>query len=67
MNYSGGAPVRQPVRELPENDFPVAPAPDETQGTSHKASQFVCAAREYPHRVYNPQTLRIHCALDAAR
>jgi uncharacterized protein involved in exopolysaccharide biosynthesis len=37
VNYSSGAPVRQPVRELPENDFPVPPAPDETQGTSHKA------------------------------
>ncbi len=37
MNYSGGAPVRQPVRELPENDFPVAPAPDETRASSHKA------------------------------
>lgn len=24
MNYSGGAPVRQPVRELPESDFGVA-------------------------------------------
>jgi len=37
VNYSGGAPVRQPVRELPENDFPVAPAPDETRATSEKA------------------------------
>lgn len=25
MNYSGGAPVRQPVPELPENDFPELP------------------------------------------
>jgi len=37
VNYSSGAPVRQPVRELPENDFPVSPAPDETRGTSEKA------------------------------
>ena len=33
MNYSSGAPVRQPVRELPENDFPVMEA---TRDTSHK-------------------------------
>jgi uncharacterized protein involved in exopolysaccharide biosynthesis len=37
VNYSSGAPVRQPVRELPDNDFPAPPAPDETQVTSHKA------------------------------
>lgn len=24
MNYSSGAPVRQPVRDLPDNDFPLA-------------------------------------------
>jgi hypothetical protein len=24
VNYSSGAPVRQPVRDLPDNDFPVA-------------------------------------------
>lgn len=29
MNYSSGAPVRQPVPELPENDFPGTPAPEE--------------------------------------
>ena len=28
MNYSSGAPVRQPVRDLPDNDFAVA---EETQ------------------------------------
>jgi len=33
VNYSSGAPVRQPVRELPENDFPVMEA---THDTSHK-------------------------------
>jgi uncharacterized protein involved in exopolysaccharide biosynthesis len=37
VNYSSGAPVRQPVRELPENDFPAPPAPEETQVTSQKA------------------------------
>ncbi len=37
MNYSSGAPVRQPVRELPENDFPVAPVPEESRETSQKA------------------------------
>src|SRR6266852_2723141 len=30
MNYTGSAPVRQPVPELPEQDFPVAPGPEET-------------------------------------
>ncbi len=30
MNYSGGAPVRQPVPELPESDFPQAPVPQKT-------------------------------------
>ena len=31
MNYSGGAPVRQSVPELPENDFPMTPAVEEKQ------------------------------------
>jgi len=25
MNYSSGAPARQPLPELPENDFPETP------------------------------------------
>jgi capsule polysaccharide export protein KpsE/RkpR len=33
VNYSSGAPARQPVHELPENDFPVA---EETQGEDLK-------------------------------
>jgi uncharacterized protein involved in exopolysaccharide biosynthesis len=34
VNYSsGGAPVRQPVHELPENDFPVT---EETRDTNHR-------------------------------
>jgi uncharacterized protein involved in exopolysaccharide biosynthesis len=30
MNYSGSAPARQPVPELPEHDLPFAPEPEET-------------------------------------
>jgi uncharacterized protein involved in exopolysaccharide biosynthesis len=30
VNYGGSAPVRQPVPELPEHDFPVSPANGET-------------------------------------
>ena len=30
MNYTGSAPVRQPVPELPEHDLPIAPEPQET-------------------------------------
>jgi capsule polysaccharide export protein KpsE/RkpR len=30
VNYSSGAPVRQPVPELPEHDFPGTPAPQDT-------------------------------------
>ena len=33
MNYSSGAPVRQPVRDLPDNDFPVA---EETRDKDQK-------------------------------
>ena len=36
MNYSSGAPVRQPVPELPENDFPVTPVPEVTQDPNQK-------------------------------
>jgi uncharacterized protein involved in exopolysaccharide biosynthesis len=36
MNYSSGAPARQPVPELPENDFPVTSASEETRDTSQK-------------------------------
>lgn len=34
MNFSGSAPVRQPVPELPEHDLPVAPGPEETLQSS---------------------------------
>ncbi len=34
MNYSGGAPVRQPVPKLPESDFPQARKPQETPESS---------------------------------
>jgi uncharacterized protein involved in exopolysaccharide biosynthesis len=37
VNYSSGAPVRQPVRDLPENDFPVTRVPEESRDTSQKA------------------------------
>jgi uncharacterized protein involved in exopolysaccharide biosynthesis len=30
MNYTGSAPARQPVPELPEHGLPVAPGPDKT-------------------------------------
>jgi capsule polysaccharide export protein KpsE/RkpR len=34
MNYSGTAPTRQPVPELPEQDFPATPAPQKTVQSS---------------------------------
>jgi capsule polysaccharide export protein KpsE/RkpR len=34
VNYSSGAPVRQPVRDLPDNDFPVA---EETRDKDQRA------------------------------
>jgi uncharacterized protein involved in exopolysaccharide biosynthesis len=37
MNYSSGAPVRQPVRELPENDVPVTAVSELIQAPSQKA------------------------------
>ena len=39
MNYSSGAPVRQPVRDLPDNDFPV------TEETRDKAQRTVASLR----------------------
>jgi len=30
MNYTGSAPARQPVPEIPEHDFPIALGPEET-------------------------------------
>ncbi|HEY4816241.1 MAG TPA: Wzz/FepE/Etk N-terminal domain-containing protein [Candidatus Acidoferrum sp.] len=36
MNYSSGAPVRQPVPELPENDFPETPVPEQIPETGEK-------------------------------
>jgi uncharacterized protein involved in exopolysaccharide biosynthesis len=36
VNYSSGAPVRQPVRELPESDFPVTPVSEETRNTNQR-------------------------------
>ena len=36
MNYTGSAPVRQPLPELPEHDLPVTPQPEETpQGSGN--------------------------------
>lgn len=37
MNYSSGAPVRQPVPDLPENDFPGTRVPEETSENGEKA------------------------------
>jgi uncharacterized protein involved in exopolysaccharide biosynthesis len=37
VNYSGGAPVRQPVPELPENDFPIPPTVDEKESGERNA------------------------------
>lgn len=34
MNFSGSAPVRQPLPELPEHDLPVAAGPEETLQSS---------------------------------
>jgi capsule polysaccharide export protein KpsE/RkpR len=34
MNFTGAAPVRQPVPELPEHDLPIAAAPEETPRAS---------------------------------
>ena len=34
MNFSGSAPVRQPVPEMPEHDLPVAPGPEESLQSS---------------------------------
>jgi uncharacterized protein involved in exopolysaccharide biosynthesis len=36
VNYSSGAPVRQPVPALPESDFPVTPVPEESHDQSQK-------------------------------
>ena len=36
MNYSSGAPVRQPVPDLPDNDFPELPASQEVRDANHK-------------------------------
>ncbi len=38
MNYSGGAPVRQPVPELPEQDFPATPAVPQEKVESREKS-----------------------------
>ena len=34
MNFTGSAPTRQPVPELPEHDLPIAPGPEETPQAS---------------------------------
>jgi capsule polysaccharide export protein KpsE/RkpR len=36
MTYSTGAPVRQPVPELPESDFPTAPGPQDGPNANEK-------------------------------
>ena len=37
MNYSSGAPARQPVPELPENDFPGTSVPEQILDTGEKS------------------------------
>src|ERR1700687_6075863 len=37
MNYAGSSPIRQPVPELPEKEFPGSSPEPETQESSHKA------------------------------
>src|SRR5713226_3842850 len=37
MNFTGSAPTRQPVSELPEHDFPITPGPDETPDGSENS------------------------------
>jgi uncharacterized protein involved in exopolysaccharide biosynthesis len=49
VNYSSGAPVRQPVRELPENDFP---AVDVGPDTSHEALASVRLLWERRHMLF---------------
>jgi len=41
MNYSGSAPIRQPVAEQPENELPVLPALGESKEGGPKAIAFV--------------------------
>jgi capsule polysaccharide export protein KpsE/RkpR len=41
MNYSGSAPVRQPVPELPEHDLPVAPRPEGTPQGSRSSVAYL--------------------------
>jgi uncharacterized protein involved in exopolysaccharide biosynthesis len=41
VNYSGGAPVRQPVPELPEQDFPATPVPQEKFESSEKSLAYL--------------------------
>jgi capsule polysaccharide export protein KpsE/RkpR len=39
MNFTGSAPTRQPVPELPEHDLPIAPEPEETpQGSENSVA-----------------------------
>ena len=41
MNYSSGAPARQPVPELPEQDFPATPVPQEGFESSEKSLAYL--------------------------
>ncbi len=41
MNYTGSAPVRQPVPELPEHRLPVAPGPEETSQENGKSVAYL--------------------------
>jgi len=54
MNYTGSAPVRQPVPELPEHDHPFAPGPEEalqSSGSSVAYMRLLWEHRELLRRV----------------
>jgi uncharacterized protein involved in exopolysaccharide biosynthesis len=41
MNFTGSAPTRQPVPELPEHDLPIAPGPEETAQSSGSSVEYL--------------------------
>ena len=41
MNFTGSAPVRQPVPELPEHDLPIAPELEETPQSSGSSVEYL--------------------------
>jgi capsule polysaccharide export protein KpsE/RkpR len=41
MNFTGSAPTRQPVPELPEHDLPITPGPEETPQSSGSSVEYL--------------------------